>query len=64
MGQRHREQSMGLDILRPNDVTSWKRALKSKPGQSECFDERKLVFTSRPRPGILAMLFERLKRPH
>jgi len=62
MGQRHREKSMGLDILRPNDVTSWKRALKSKPGLPRAND-RKLIFTSRPRPGILAMIFDRLKRP-
>ena len=33
MEQRDK-QSMGLDILRPDDRTLWKRALKSKPGPS------------------------------
>jgi hypothetical protein len=61
MTQRHREQSMGLEILRPDDTTLWKRALKSKPGRTA--NERKLIFSRQPRPGILSMIFERLKRP-
>ena len=31
MGEKGRHQSMGLDVLKPNDTTLWKRALKSKP---------------------------------
>jgi hypothetical protein len=61
MEQRHREKSMGLDLLRPDDTTLWKRALKSKPGRTA--NERKLIFSRQPRSGILAMIFERLKRP-
>ena len=60
MGQRHREQSMGIDILRPDDVTLWKRALKSKPGPPA--NERKLIFSRHARPGILTMILDRLKR--
>jgi hypothetical protein len=59
MGNRYRQQSMGLEILRPDDTTLWKRALKSKPGQLA--NERKLIFTRQPRLGILAMILNYLK---
>ena len=59
MGERYRQQSMGLDVLRPNDTTLWKRALKSKPRRTA--DERKLIFTRQPSPGILAMILNYLK---
>lgn len=59
MGNRHREQSMGLDILRPNDSTLWKRALKSKPRAMP--NERKLIFGHQPSAGILAMILNYLK---
>jgi len=59
MVERYRQQSMGLDVLRPNDTTLWKRALKSKPGSAD--NERKLVFASHARPGILTMILNYLK---
>jgi hypothetical protein len=62
MGKRHREQSMGLDILKPDDLTLWKRALKAKPRHPRA-KERKLIFARQMRPGILTVIFERLKRP-
>jgi len=58
MVERYR-QSMGLDVLRPDDTTLWKRALKSKPGPTA--NERKLIFTRQPRPGILTMILNYLK---
>jgi hypothetical protein len=61
MIERYRQQSMGLDVLRPDDTTLWKRALKSKPGRRA--NERKLIFGRQTRPGILTMILERLKRP-
>jgi hypothetical protein len=61
MEERERQQSMGLDILKPDDTTLWKRALKSKPRRRA--NERKLIFGADRRVGILAMIFDRLKRP-
>jgi len=61
MVERYREQSMGLDVLRPNDSTLWKRALTSKPGPTA--NEGKLVFAHHARPGILTMILNYLKNP-
>ena len=59
MGERYRQQSMGLDVLKPNDTTLWKRALKSKSRRRA--GERKLIFSHQPAHGILAMVFNYLK---
>jgi hypothetical protein len=61
MRAKDRQQSMGLDLLRPNDTTLWKRALKSKPAQRA--KERKLIFSRPARRGILTMILDRLKKP-
>lgn len=60
MGEKGRHKSMGLDILKPDDPTLWKRALRSKPGRRA--NERKLIFSPHARLGILAMILDRLKR--
>jgi hypothetical protein len=60
MGEKDRQQSMGLEILKPDDTTLWKRALKSKPRRRA--NERKLIFGTHPRVGILTMILDRLKR--
>jgi hypothetical protein len=59
MGERHSRQSMGLDILKPNDTTLWKRALKSKPRRRA--NDRKLIFGADTRLGILALISNYLK---
>ena len=62
MGEKHRQRSMGLEILKPDDTTLWKRALRSKPGRRPN-ENRKLIFAGRARLGILTMILDRLKRP-
>jgi hypothetical protein len=59
MGKKDGHQSMGIDLLRPNDSTLWKRALKSKPGRTA--NDRKLVFSRQVGPGILNMILNYLK---
>jgi len=59
MGNRYRQESMGLDVLKPNDSTLWKRALKSKSRRTA--NERKLVFGRQPSPGILALILNYLR---
>lgn len=50
---------MGVDVLRPNDSTLWKRALKSKPRRTA--NEEKLIFAQQSSRGILAMILNYLK---
>ena len=59
MRERYRQESMGLDVLRPNDTTLWKRALKSKVRRTA--NERKLLFSHQASPGILTMVLNYLK---
>ena len=59
MRERYRQESMGLDVLRPNDTTLWKRALRSKPGRTA--NERKLLFSQQPNVGILTIILNYLK---
>jgi len=61
MREKERQQSMGLEILKPDDTTLWKRALKSKSGRRA--NKRKLIFGPHARLGILTMILDRLKRP-
>ena len=61
MEENNRQQSIGLEILRPADSTLWKQALKSKPGRRT--GERKLMFSRHGRAGFLAIILDRLKRP-
>lgn len=60
MGENDRQQSMGLEILKPDDTTLWKRALKAKPRRRA--GGRKLVFDPNARLGILTMILDRLKK--
>jgi hypothetical protein len=62
MGEKDRQRSMGLEILKPDDTTLWKRALRSKRGRRRN-ENRKLIFAGRARLGILTMILDRLKRP-
>ena len=59
MRERYRQQSMGLDVLRPDDTTLWKRALTSKPKRTG--NERKLIFARHATPRILTMILNYLK---
>jgi len=59
MRETFRQESMGLDVLKPNDTTLWKRALKSKPRRTA--GERKIIFSHQTTHGILAMVFNYLK---
>jgi hypothetical protein len=61
MVERYRQQLMGLDVLKPNDTTLWKRALTSKPWRTA--NERKLIFSRPAKSSILSMILDRLKRP-
>jgi hypothetical protein len=60
MAKKARQEIIGLEILKPNDPTLWKRALTSKRGRRT--KERKLIFGGRARPELLARFFDRLKR--
>jgi hypothetical protein len=60
MGEKDRQQSMGLEILKPDDTTLWKRALKAKPRRRA--GQRGLVFRPDARLGILTMILDRLKK--
>jgi hypothetical protein len=57
MTKKERQQLIGLEILKPDDPTLWKRALRRRA------KERKLIFGRRARPGLLTRLVNRLKRP-
>lgn len=59
MRERYRQESMGLDVLRPNDTTLWKRALRSKVGRTA--KERKLLFSDQSSSGILTIILNYLK---
>jgi hypothetical protein len=59
MGEKDRHQSIGIDLVRPNDSTSWKRALKSKPGRTA--NDRKLIFSRQAKPGILNIILNYVK---
>jgi hypothetical protein len=61
MTKRERQHLIGLEILKPDDPTLWKRALKSKRARHT--DERKLIFGRDTKPGFVTMILERLKRP-
>ena len=62
MTKKERQQLIGLEILKPNDPTLWKQALKSELGRRA--KQRKLIFGSRARPGLLTRFLNRLKTPH
>ena len=57
MTKKERQQLIGLEILKPDDPTLWKRALRRRA------KERKLIFGRGARPGLLTRLVNRLKRP-
>jgi hypothetical protein len=56
MTKKERQELMGLEILRPDDPTLWKRALRRRA------KEGKLIFGRRARPGLLTRLVNRLKK--
>jgi hypothetical protein len=58
MGEKDRQQSMGLEILKPDDTTLWKRAVKSELGRKA---KKREVISARH--GLLSAIWDRLKRP-
>ena len=60
MTQKER-QLMGLEILKPDDPTLWKRALKSELGRRA--KKREPTFGRRASRGLLSGILDRLKRP-
>lgn len=60
MREKEKQQLLGLEILKPDDPTLWKQALKSELGRRA--KERKLIVGRRARPGLLRGILNRLKR--
>jgi hypothetical protein len=48
MTEKERQQLLGLEIVKPDDPTLWKRALKSELGRRA--KERKLIVGGRAKP--------------
>ena len=57
MRERERGELIGLEILKPDDPTSWKRALKS--GLGRMAKKREPIFGGR---GLLNEIWDRIKR--
>jgi hypothetical protein len=57
MRKRGTEQLIGLEILKPDDPTLWKRALKS--GLERTAKKREPVFSGR---GLLSGIWDRIKK--
>lgn len=60
MMKREGQQLLGLEIVKPDDPTLWKKALKSKPGRRA--KRRKLIFGRRAGLGLVGGILDRLKR--
>jgi hypothetical protein len=60
MEKKERQQLLGLEILRLDDTTLWKRALKSPRRRT---NKKKLIFGRYAMPGLLTVILDRLKRP-
>jgi hypothetical protein len=61
MTKKERQQSIWLEILKPDDTTLWKEALKSELGRRA--KGRKLISGRHANPGLLTIILDRLKRP-
>jgi hypothetical protein len=59
MTKKERQQLIGLEILKPNDPTLWKRALKSELGRRA--KKKEPVFGRRARPKLLSRILNRLR---
>jgi hypothetical protein len=59
MTRRERQQLIGLEILKPNDPTLWKRAIKSELGRRA--KKREAIFDRRATPTLLSRILNRLK---
>jgi hypothetical protein len=57
MREKERGQLLGLEILKPDDPTLWKRALKSELGRTT--KKREPIFGGR---GLLSGIWDRIKR--
>jgi hypothetical protein len=57
MREKERGQLIGLEIVKPDDPTLWKRALKSELGRTMKKKER--IFGGR---GLLGGIWDRIKR--
>jgi hypothetical protein len=60
MTEKERQQLLGLEIVKPDDPTLWKRALKLELGRRA--KERKLTVGGRAKPILLTRILNRLKR--
>jgi hypothetical protein len=60
MTEKERQQLLGLEIVKPDDPTLWKRALKSELGRRA--KERKLIVGGRAKAILLTRILNRLKR--
>jgi hypothetical protein len=57
MREKERGQIIGLEILKPDDPTLWKRALKSGLGRTA--KKREPIFSGR---GLLSGIWDRIKK--
>ena len=60
MARKERQQLLGLEILKPDDPTLWKRALKSELGRKA--KTRQPIFGHRGGRKLLSGILDRLKR--
>jgi hypothetical protein len=59
MAKKERQQLLELEVLRPDDTTLWKRALKSELERKA--KRREPIFGHRARHKLLNRIFNRLK---
>ena len=59
MAKKERQQLLELEILKPDDTTLWKRALKSELERKA--KRREPIFGHPARPKLLNRIFNRLK---
>ena len=60
MAKKERQQLLGLEILKPDDPTLWKRALKSELGRKA--KTRQPILDHRGGRKLLSGILDRLKR--
>jgi hypothetical protein len=60
MAKKERQQLLGLEILKPDDPTLWKRALKSELGRRAKM--RQPILGRRASRKLLSGILDRLKR--
>jgi len=61
MAKKESQQLLGLEILKPDDPTLWKRTLKSELGRRA--KTREPIFGRRASRNLLSRILDCLKRP-